>query len=426
MRLGLNDGGRVCIVGGGPAGSFAAIHLLNLMRQHDLKLKITIFEPRDFSRPGPGGCNRCAGVLSSRLLSALESVGLSLPEEVVQAKINSYAINLDGEVLNIHRPDPSRRILSIYRGAGPRLTQGEVIASFDNFLLREACSRGAEHVNARVRVVSWEGKPVVYTAQGRHEADLLVLATGVNSRAPLNEAFGYRPPKTAIMAQDEVLRPEDWQDDEVSTFLKEPPGLIFGALIPKGRYLNISLLGRDLATDAISEFIEAQKLNLSIPFSSGGLCGCTPRIAIRPARGFYGDRWVAVGDAAVSRLYKDGIGSAFSTAEEAMKTAIEVGISRTSFRKSYAPFCKKISTDNTYGRILFNAWSLTQRIPLLLRGWSRAIQAEENLPAARRIHARTLWGMFTGDELYRDLLWRVLNPTSMITLLQSVFRVRRE
>ncbi len=29
MRLKLTDGDRVCIIGGGPAGSFAALHLLH-------------------------------------------------------------------------------------------------------------------------------------------------------------------------------------------------------------------------------------------------------------------------------------------------------------------------------------------------------------------------------------------------------------
>jgi flavin-dependent dehydrogenase len=238
VELGLSDGNRVCIVGGGPAGSFAALHLLHLARQRGLRLEVLIFEPRDFSRPGPGGCNRCAGILSSRLLGGLDGLGVSLSREIIQAEVRAYAIKLDGEILRIERPDPRRRIVSVYRGGGPRLCQGEPVASFDGYLLAQACAHGARHIAARVRQVNWAGRPVVETAQEHYPADLLVLTTGVNSRAPLAPVFGYQPPKTEIMAQDEILRPATWPDDQVSVFFRRPPGLIFGALIPKGQYLG--------------------------------------------------------------------------------------------------------------------------------------------------------------------------------------------
>ena len=59
----LTNDSRVVIVGGGPAGSFAALHLLRYAAQANLTLGIIIFEARDFNRPGPGGCNKCAGIL---------------------------------------------------------------------------------------------------------------------------------------------------------------------------------------------------------------------------------------------------------------------------------------------------------------------------------------------------------------------------
>ena len=109
--------------------------------------------------------------------------------------------------------------------------------------------------------------------------------------------------------------------------------------------------------------MEAQALHALLPAGYVSLCGCTPRIAVRPARRYFGARWVAVGDAAVTRLYKDGIGSAFFTAQCAMQTAVEQGISHQAFQKTYGPFCRSVATDNLYGRMLFRLWSFTLHTP---------------------------------------------------------------
>jgi flavin-dependent dehydrogenase len=422
MSLVLSEGDRVCIIGGGPAGSFAALHLMQLLEEKNLNLEILIFEPRDFTNPGPGGCNRCAGILSSRLVRGLEEINLPLPEEVIQAEVKAYAVQLNSNTLRIEQPDPSRKILSIYRGTGPRLMGNKSIVSFDHTLLSEVIARGAEHVKARVRKVTWENRPVIHTSDEKYHADLLVLASGVNSRAPLNISFGYQKPKTLIMAQDEILMPRDWPEDQVSAFFQDPPGLIFGALTPKGKYLNISLLGKNMTTDAINDFIEAQNLYVHLGDAPTSLCGCTPRISVRPSRRYFGDRWVAVGDAAVTRLYKDGIGSAFFTSREAMKTALFDGVGREDFRKNYARFCSKIARDNFYGRLLFRAWSLTLQVPVLLNAWQAAIRIEHGWPPEKRWHVKLLWGMFTGDEPYRDLFYLMLKPAALRTLLSGLKR----
>jgi flavin-dependent dehydrogenase len=420
VSLRLKEGDQVCIVGGGPAGSFAALHLLHFARQQGMKLKVLIFEPRDFSRQGPGGCNRCAGILSTRLLQGLESLGISLPDEVIQAKLNAYAAHLDGEELRIETPDPQRRIVSVYRGGGPRLLEGAPLSGFDDFLLEQAVNLGAQHIPSHVRSVTWDGQPVVQTSQGSTPAHLLVLATGANSRPPLDPNFGYRPPQTRMMAQDEILLPTSWSADQIDVYFKLPPGLTFGALIPKGRYLNISLLGNGLTRNAVDDFIDAQGLNSSLGDPPKSLCGCTPRIAVSSASRFFGDGWVAVGDAAVTRLYKDGIGSAFFTAKTAMEVASRRGISRWAFQKGYAPYCRAVSLDNLYGRLLFRLWNLTLRIPSLTKAWRDTIRTEASLPLEKRVHNRILWGMFTGDELYRDQLRHFLSPTAIGNFLPNL------
>lgn len=426
MSIRLNDGDRVCIIGGGPAGSFAALHLLNKIEQLGMRLEVLIFEPRNFRLPGPGGCNRCAGIISSRLIGDLEILGIQLPSDVVQSEIRGYSINLNNEKVRIDQPGPEDRIVSIYRGGGPRLHQDEPITSFDGYLLDQACARGAKQIPTRVVSVTRDEKPVLHTVRDHFSADLVILATGVNSRSPMSEVFGYQPPRTDIMAQDEFFLPEGWPHDVVSAYFQKPPGLIFGALIPKGQYINISLLGRGLATDAISEFIEAHELHQDLPASSGSLCGCTPRIAVGPSKRYFGDRWVAIGDAAVTRLYKDGIGSAFSTAERAVHTALTFGVSKAAFRKRYKPLCQEIKNDNIYGRMMFRLWAWTLRFPVLMRAWVGILKSEEDLQRPQRVHSRILWGMFTGGEPYRDLFRKLFRIESFIPLYRSVRKDRQK
>lgn len=402
------------------------MHLLRLGELYDIHLEVLIFEPRDFTRTGPAGCNRCAGILSSRLWKNLDELGLSIPKDVIQADLDSYRVHFNHQSIQLERPDPTRRIISVYRGGGPRMAQPVPERSFDQFLLSQAIQRGAVHVKHRVREVMWDGQPIVKTATDHYPADLLVLAIGINSRSPLELSFGYHPPKTEVMAQDEVIRPVDWKPDEVNAYFKYPSGLGFGAIIPKGRYLNISLLGKGFTPHSIDDFVTAQDLTTELHYSStSGLCGCTPRIAVGASSHYFGDRWVAVGDAAATRLYKDGIGSAFQTAKSAMSVAMQAGVSHSSFRKHYAPTCRSIARDNNYGFLLFRLWNFVLNSPRFLHVWKAAIQWEMTQPISLRTHNQILWGMFTGDEPYRKLFYMGINPNGLLHLGYGLKSIRR-
>ncbi len=418
----LVDGDRVCIIGGGPSGSFAALHLLEHARRRGLRLEILVFEPKD---PGGGGrawrCKGCAGVLSNASLLNLESLDLQMPESLVQSRLARYTVHLAGRPIDVVQPKPAHRIVTVYRGSGPRLAEGRA-PSFDAWLLDAAVARGAVHLPLRVDSVEagCDGRMVLVAGGQEFTAALVLLATGVNAASPLAPELGYRPPKTARMEEDELPRPECWPSDTVVGFFAQPPGLVFGAMVPKGKHLNVTLLWREGGQSAAA-FYNAQSRYLPgyCPVPAESMCGCKPRIPVNLAGRFYGDRWAAVGDAATSRLYKDGINSAFLIARAAAQAAVEEGVGEGDFTHYLRPTCDALAADNRLGELLYAACDRSMRWGKLARAVARSVGAEGKLPAEKRIYARFIWGMLTGDESYASLYRLMMRPSALIRLARS-------
>jgi hypothetical protein len=77
-NLKLNDGARIAVIGGGPAGSFFSYFLLRVAERVGRRIQVDIYEPRNFNMPGPAGCNMCAGVVSETLVQAAEGINHQL------------------------------------------------------------------------------------------------------------------------------------------------------------------------------------------------------------------------------------------------------------------------------------------------------------------------------------------------------------
>jgi len=418
----LEDGSRVAVIGGGPAGSFFTTFLLDLAERVGLDLAVDVFEPRNFDQPAPTGCNMCGGIISESLVQNLAAEGVNLPETVVQRGIDSYMLHMDVGNVRIETPLQEMRIAAVYRGPGPRDIKVRKWGSFDHHLQKLTEMRGARVINDRVVDVAWlNGRPEIRTKDDFSRSyDLLAVAVGVNSPAlKLFEAMdiGYRRPETTKTLIREYYLGEDVISETLGSsmhvFLLNLPRLEFAAIIPKGDYVTMCLLGEDIDKELIDAFAGSAEVRAVMPASwqfDERSCQCQPRINIMGARKPYGDRILFIGDCGVARLYKDGIGAAYRTAKAAARTAIFEGVSEEAFAKHFRPVCDRIAKDNRVGKLTFAFTRQIQKYKFARRAVLRMTRREQvpGGPAPRM--SSVMWDMFSGSAPYTDIFKRTLHP----------------
>jgi flavin-dependent dehydrogenase len=431
-RLELTDGSRVAVLGGGPAGSFTSYFLLDLAERTGLNLEVDIYEPKDFTRQGPGGCNMCGGIISESLVQNLAAEGILLPPAVVQRGIDSYTLRMDVGTVRIETPLHEKRIGAVHRGGGPRGDEQNRWESFDGYLLSLAEQKGARRLTHRVEEVHFsDGHPELDGPEGSRRAyDLLVVAVGINgAAAKLLNTFqlGYKPPRTSkTYIREFFMSPEKSQStlgNSMQVFLLDIPRLEFAAIIPKGDYVSMCLLGEDIDKKLIDSFLDSREVRGCMPadwVASEQACKCAPQISLRGALQPFADRVVFVGDAGVTRLYKDGIGAAYRTAKAAASAAIFEGVSAEDFRLHYWPACKRIEADNAIGRWIFSATALVQRMRFARRTIFRMVEKEQKKEGRQRRMSMVLWDMFTGSAPYRTILLRTVHPGFWLSMLKEL------
>lgn len=418
----LETGSNVGVIGGGPAGSFFAYFFLAMADRIGISPVVDIYEPRDFSIPGPAGCNMGGGVVYESMVQLLSTEGINLPSTVVQRGIDSYLLHMDVGSVRINTPRREKRIAAVHRGAGPRGIGEHHWQSFDGFLLDLAASKGANILRERVEGV-WKvnGKPGITTKSGRSaEYDLLVGATGVNS--PVLKCFeamgiGYTPPSTAKTAIAEFLLGQEtiatYLGSSMHVFLPNLPRLEFAALIPKGDYVTVCLLGTEIDSALLKVFLSMPEVKRCFPPGwsvPGEFCHCYPLINVKGVGMSFSDRMVFIGDTGVSRLYKDGIGAAYRTAKAAANTAIFHGISEEDFRRHFSPICRSLSKDNRFGRLIFLVIRLIKNFRCTRRGILRMTEREQSGTGVRRRMSGVLWDTFTGNVSYEEVFLRAIHP----------------
>ncbi len=426
--LSLEDGDSVAVIGGGPAGSFFSYFLLRMAEAVDLTVTVDIYEPRHFEHSGPAGCNHCGGIISESLVQILAAEGINLPPSVVQRGIESYVVHMDEGSVRIESPVLEQRIASVFRGNGPRGGGDMPWDSFDGYLLDMAVDRGARLERKLVSGLEWvDGFPQLrHAGEEGSRYDLVALAVGVNSN--LSRLVRGSDPDSATRTtrtyicefQTDQQTIQETLGSSMHVFLSEIPRLEFAALIPKGEYVTLVVLGDDIDQSLISAFLASPGVRRCMPeHALPTACNCAPLINVRGPRRPYADRLMLIGDCGVTRLYKDGIGAAYRTAKAAAETAVFHGVSAAAFEHYYWPACKTIEKDNAIGKFMFGFTRTFKVFAFWRRGVLRMTAREQRREGPRRMSA-VLWNLFTGSASYREILMNTLHPAFVAGMLWNL------
>ncbi|NUQ65755.1 MAG: hypothetical protein HUU20_25075, partial [Pirellulales bacterium] len=454
--LALPDPATVAVVGGGPSGAFLAIALLKRARQLGRTVELLLLEKKPELQFVSGedtvayreGCNHCAGGISPRLVDVLQAEGIAIPEELIAGEVRSLAVHGDWKSIELSVPD-ERRMLCVFRGARPKGRPDRHV-TFDSYLLARAVEQGARVVTGEAHEIRYSstGMPLIlYTAdqdglrrEESVEADFAVVATGVKQRAgePLESTPlvcslrrmipRFRPPRVRktliceLQAEEGVLRRMSGEL-HFAQYGSRDCRIEMSSLIPKGRYITVALVGPEVDRAApgtnlkvIERFLRLPYIKRLLPRSAVLIpaCACNPSITVGAARRPFGDRVAVVGDLAVSRLYKDGVYSAYLTASALARAVLDHGIDAGSLEKAYGPAVRELKTDNWFGGLVFLLNRTTFARPVLSRILYQAVITERKTrPRHRRRLADVLWRIASGDDSYRSILGAMLHPVTI-------------
>ncbi len=442
----LRDNDCVAIVGGGPAGSFFAIHLLREAQRLNRQLDVVIVEKRGLTDPGTEdfqcrGCNFCAGGISPRLHEILQEHGLVVPEEIIQGRIDHVWIQGQWKNFRLRVPK-GMRMYSVFRGSLPSRRSGRP-RGFDAFLLGEAVKNGARILYGRVEAIAYAAcrmpRLMVCTQSGERislEASFVTIATGINAHGGtdygddaliasvqrLNPRFVPGKSRKAFIfeldAGEDYLARHMYREIYFIEYASKHLALEHTALVPKGRFLTVAMLGRSIDEAVMQgeiqqithDFLTLPQIQRILPGIEAApiACACAPRMTVTTAKCPFGDRFAIIGDAVGSRLNKDGLFSAHVTASRLAQTVLEDGTDEQALAKGYGKAIKWLAADNRFGRVVFGASRVAFTTPVLSRITYQAfaIECKERDERSRPLSV-VLWKIASGTADYQEVFWEM-------------------
>jgi len=461
-RVKLENGARIVIIGGGPPGSFFAIHLLREAEKANLDINVTIvdkgMEPMGDVQQFKG-C--CAGIISPRLQKELAKYGLTPPRELICEKFTHIWMHGPWKNFPLKVP-PGQELISLFRKSLPCGREGSC-QGFDPFILEKALEKGAEIITGEATAINYtlEKRPVltIKPAWGdpfEIKADFACITTGVNpdhgkkykenslvkSYRMINPMF--KPPETRAAFIFE-LKPgqaylKKYMDKELYIIVSGSKELKLDhiLLIPKKEYLTVALTGK--AVDRASspeEKEEIIKTFLSLPHIQKILphitlkntpvsCRCSPHMVVDPSRKPFSDRIAMAGDALGARLYRDGLFSAFISAKALAKTVVHKGIDKKSLEKGYGWVEKWLRNENLYGKLIFGLIRMALKSPFLSRVFYQTFATEMKFKKKEKWPLGTvLWKIGSDSADYRKIFKDLISAPVFLSILRGSIKTFR-
>ena len=352
QSLGPLQSGHVVIIGGGPGGTACALALQRMAGEMGRKIQITIIEGKQFV--GEMHYNQCVGVISPPLPELLyERLDVRFPYRLCRSQICSYVIHTAREQIKLDdEEEPSNALRRV---------------QYDAYMLDAVKQRGISIIPARAYDLEFhDDHVVVYTDNSPFEAQVVVGAFGMDegSSAMFNRLTSYHPPQALSSIVTKYHPTQEAMDafgPTIHAFLPANPRIEFGGVTPKGNHLTINIAGSRVDADLMMTFLAQPEVQSVLPgldgdsgFNLQDLQFYKGRFPCSQARGYYGNRYVLVGDAAgLVRAFKGkGITSAVLTGIRAAETILQQGISEQAFIDHYRAANKDITQDLPFGQVM--------------------------------------------------------------------------
>jgi hypothetical protein len=328
---------------------------------------------------------------------------------------------------------------SVFRGSLPGRRSGSP-AGFDGFLLGAAVKEGASILYGEVQTISYarSGMPSlnVSTQSGEQvslDANFVAIAAGINAHCghdyrddPLIASLKrvnpwFVPARTRKTFIFELDVGEDYLQRHLSReiyFIEYGSrrfNLEHAALIPKGRFLTVALIGKcideaDLPRQGrqiAHDFLTLPQIDRIFPGMATApiSCACAPRMTVTTAGSPFVDRCAIIGDAVGSRLNKDGLYSAYATAAQLAETVLAEGTDKQALAMGYGKTIRWLAADNRFGQMVFGLSRVAFTQPLVSRIVYQAFATECKVREERsRPLSKVLWKIASGTADYREVL----------------------
>jgi flavin-dependent dehydrogenase len=403
---------RVVIIGGGPGGTACALALQRQAAQHGRRVHITIIEGKQFL--DEKHYNQCVGVLSPPLPELLENdLGITFPMQLCLVEIQGYVLHSSGEQITL-------------QGAGEDSYAVRRVL-FDQYMLEQVRLAGIEILSARAVDLEFHAdKVIIYTENLPLEADVVVGAFGLDegSASMFSRLTDYRPPRamnSLVTKFDPQNQAESNLEGYIHAFLLSNPRIEFGAVTPKCSHCTINIAGDWVDTPLMDRFLSHKQVQKVLPELNGGqvqqnhhLIYFKGRFPRSLARGYYGDRYVMIGDAAgLVRAFKGkGITTAVMTGIRAAETILEHGYTRQDFHDFYRTANQDIIQDLPYGRAMRLLTLFMSRVGLI----NPVLRAAETSPDLQS----ALFDAVSAHALYSEVFAKSLRLNTVFAILKAI------